>query len=51
MLYVLSLPVDTILLLVFAALFAGFVLALWLSVRRAKKKGCARPFCRGRPAT
>ena len=41
MLYVLSLPVDTILLLVFAALFAGFVLALWLSVRRAKTKGIA----------
>ena len=39
MLYVLSLSVDTILLLVFAALFAGFVLALWLSVSRAKKKG------------
>ena len=39
MLYVLSLSVDTILLLAFAALFAGFVLALWLSVSRAKKKG------------
>jgi hypothetical protein len=39
MLYALSLPVDTILLLIFAALFAGFVLALWLSVSRAKKKG------------
>ena len=39
MLYALSLPVDTILLLVFAALFVGFVLALWLSVSRAKKKG------------
>ena len=39
MLYVLSLSVDTILLLVFAAMFAGFVLALWLSVSRAKKKG------------
>ena len=39
MLYVLFLSVDTILLLVFAALFAGFVLALWLSVSRAKKKG------------
>ena len=39
MLYVLSLSVDTILLLVFAALFAGYVLALWLSVSRAKKKG------------
>lgn len=39
MLYVLSLSVDTILLLVFAALFAGFVLALWLSVSLAKKKG------------
>lgn len=39
MLYVLSLPMDTILLLVFAALFVGFVLALWLSIRRAQKKG------------
>lgn len=39
MLYALSLPVDTILLLIFAALFAGFVLVLWLSVSRAKKKG------------
>ena len=39
MLYALSLPVDTILLLVFAALFACFVLVLWLSVSRAKKKG------------
>lgn len=37
MLYALSLTVDTILLLVFAALFIGFVLVLWLSVRRSGK--------------